>query len=205
MQCRWVLISIKINIKYVHRSTYIKFILFIFCFTSKRIMITNRLVCYIGLFSIVILIMFLISQYKKLRHQSTAQYHKQIHMVGAQFLFFAIRHKIKESWISGLKQKHFVSCLGVNMLEVSDGDGRVLTTLQALWIANTFSHVLFHCPLCIWSKVSSWLLLSFNPSHLRLGFQAIAWPVPCRTLPTETSVHSMSSCTKLERDSCYLS
>lgn len=31
------------------------------------------------------------------------------------------------------------------MLEASDGDRRVLTTLDAFWTENTFLHVLFHC------------------------------------------------------------
>lgn len=121
-------------------------------------------------------------------------------MVGPQFLFFAFRHKMKESWISVLKQKHFVSCLEINMLEVSDGDGRVWTTLHAFWIANTFLHMLFHCPLCIWSKQSSRFLLSFSLSHLRLGYQVVSWPVPCPILPAETSVHSRFNCTKTGRE-----
>lgn len=79
-------------------------------------------------------------------------------MVGAQFSFFAFRHKMEESRISGLKQKHFIFCLEINMLELSDGDGRMLTNLNTFWNARTFLHIIFDCTLCIWPKASSALL-----------------------------------------------
>lgn len=121
-------------------------------------------------------------------------------MVGAQFSFFAFRHKPEESWLSGLKQNHFVFCLEINMLELSDGDRMMLTTLHTFWNANTFLHMLFHCTLCIWPKAPSCFLFFFSPSHLRLGYQALPWPVPCYTPCTETSVHSRSNHTKPGRE-----
>lgn len=74
---------------------------------------------------------------------------------------------MKEPWISGLKQKHFILCLGLSMLEVSDGDGRGLTTLHAFWIATTF----FAC--------------AFPLSPVHLVKSIILVPVTLQPLPTQ--------------------